>query len=74
MIRAKKQSEGPIVVDLDGPDGNAFVLLGMAQGWAKQLELNYAEIRKDATSGDYEHLLKVLDKHFGKYVIFERTK
>jgi hypothetical protein len=76
MIREKKpkRHNSPIVIDLDGPDGNAFVLLGMAKGWAKQIGFNWDEIRVDATSGDYEHLLKVLDSHFGSFVIFERAK
>jgi len=76
MIRDKKpvRHKSPIVVDLDGPDGNAFVLLGMASKWARQLSLDWPTIREDAMSKDYDHLLKTLDKHFGKYVIFERSK
>ena len=72
MIREKQETQGPIVVDLSGPDGNAFVLLAMASRWAKQLGLDYEQIKKEATSGDYENLLSVLDKYFGDYVIFER--
>ena len=30
MIRNKIENKGPIVIDLTGPDGNAFVLLGKA--------------------------------------------
>ena len=30
----------PIEIDLTGPDGNAFVLLGKAKNLAKQLELD----------------------------------
>ena len=72
MIRKKQESQGPIIIDTTGPDGNAFVLLGMAQRWAKQLELDYKQIRAEATKGDYEHLLNTLDKYFGDYIIFER--
>ena len=72
MIRTKLEQSGPIVVDLTGPNGNAFALLGMARKWAKQLDLDWSEIKAEATSGDYEHLLKTLDEHFGEYVIFER--
>ena len=36
MIR-KKQENKQIVIDLTGPDGNAFVLLGMANDFGKQL-------------------------------------
>ena len=67
----KKIASNP-VVDLTGPDGNAFVLLGMAKGWSKELGLDFAQIQKEATSGDYENLLQVLDNYFGDLVIFER--
>jgi len=69
----KKTGIRKIVIDLDGPDGNAFFLLGKANGWAKQMGLDWEPIQKDATSGDYEHLLQVLDKHFGSVVDFERS-
>ena len=48
---------------LAGKDGNAFFLLGYFQsearrrGWTEE-EIN--EIRKRATSGDYNNLLRVL--------------
>lgn len=71
MIRKKTRDEKP-VIDLTGPDGNAHVLLGYARQWAKQLDLDFAPIRKDMTSGDYEHLLSVLEKYFGDYIILER--
>lgn len=61
-----------IEVDLNGPDGNAFVLLGMAKSWARDLDLDWDEIKSDAMSGDYEYLLSTLDKHFGDYVDFIR--
>ena len=32
------------VINLDGPDGNAFALLGYASQWAKDLELNKDKI------------------------------
>ena len=72
MIRKKQNNEGPLIVDLTGPDGNAFVLLGAAKKWAEQLDLDWKIIRKEATSDDYEHLVKTLDKYFGEYIIFER--
>lgn len=61
-----------IEVDLSGPEGNAFCLLGMAKGWSKDLGLDWKSIQEDAMSGDYGHLLSVLDGHFGEYVDFIR--
>ena len=72
MIRQKQEKPGPIVIDLTGPDGNAFALMGYASNFAKQLGLNKEEIINDMMSSDYEHLLQVFDKHFGSFVILER--
>ena len=72
-IKSKKQL--PIEIDLTGPDGNAFVLLGKAKGFAKQLGMNGVEaeaIVHEMTQGDYEHLLQVFDENFGDFVILER--
>lgn len=68
----RKKQNGPIVIDLTGPQGNAFYLLSMAGTLAKQLGLDEVEIVEEMTSGDYEHLLGVFDNHFGNYVILER--
>ena len=72
MIRKKQKNYGPIVIDLTGPDGNAFVLLGKAKGFAKQLELDSDKIIDEMTQSDYEHLIKTFDKYFGEFVILER--
>jgi hypothetical protein len=70
MIR-EKQNTTP-VIDLTGPQGNAFYLMGTAKQLAKQLELNGAEIVNEMTAGNYEHLITTFDKYFGDYVILER--
>jgi len=72
MIRNKKEKKGPIVIDLTGPDGNAFVLMGYAKNFARQLDLDADVIIKEMKSGDYEHLIKVFDNYFGSFVILER--
>ena len=72
MIRKKQKHTGPIVIDLTGPDGNAFVLLAHAKSLSKQLNMQYGPIADDMMSGDYENLLEVFDKHFGEFVILER--
>lgn len=71
MIK-KKPENGKKEIDLTGPDGNAFVLLGYAKSYAKQLGLDYETINKEMTSGDYENLVNVFDKYFGDYVILYR--
>ena len=72
MIRSKTpQSE--IVIDLTGPQGNAFFLLGYARKLAKQLDFEDVDgLLDDMQSSDYEHLIQVFDEHFGDFVILER--
>jgi hypothetical protein len=70
MIREKQPHTGPIVIDLIGPDGNAFALIGLANRLAKQL--GFKSPADEMMQGDYEHLLEVFDKNFGDYVILER--
>lgn len=67
----EKTNQKP-VIDLTGPDGNAFCLMGFASGYAEQLGLNSKEIIDQMKSGDYENLLQVFEKYFGEYVILER--
>lgn len=70
MIRNKQPR--PLIIDLTGPDGNAFALMGYASRFARQLGIDAKPILDDMTSSDYEHLLEVFDNHFGDYVILER--
>ena len=72
MIRKKQPRKGPIVIDLTGPDGNAYALMAYAKRFATQLGYDHKMIIGKMTSGDYEHLLKVFDSYFGKFVILER--
>lgn len=71
MIKSKGGRKQEI--DLDGPSGNAFVLLGVARDLAKQLGLDWNAISADMRSGDYEHLIQVFDNHFGEYVDLVRS-
>jgi hypothetical protein len=73
MIKSiKDRKPSMIEIDLLGPDGNAFVLLGYAKNLSKQLGINYEKVKSEMTSGDYENLLIVFDKYFGEYVILYR--
>ena len=69
------KARGPIEIDLTGPEGNAFVLLGYAKRYAKQLGKNGVEaeaIVHEMMQGDYENLLDVFDREFGDYVTLYR--
>jgi hypothetical protein len=70
MIKSKRGQ--PLTIDLTGPDGNAFVLMGYARRLAKQLDLDPEKIVADMQSGDYEHLVSVFERHFGHVVTLYR--
>ena len=72
MIRSKKQ-QYEIVIDLTGPQGNAFFLLGYAKKLAKQLDFEDVDgLIDEMQSSDYEHLVQTFDEYFGHFVILER--
>lgn len=71
MIKQKKK-KNVMEIDLTGSNGNAFYLLGTAGSLAKQLGLDSNSIRTEMMSGDYEHLVKTFDKHFGSFVTLYR--
>lgn len=71
MIR-KKSDNQLMIIDLTGPEGNAFSLLARAQTWGRQLGFDENAIIEEMKSGDYENLVSVFDNHFGDYVILER--
>lgn len=71
MIR-NKQSRKEIIIDLTGPDGNAFVLMGYAANFCKQLGLDKDKVIAEMKESDYENLIQVFDKYFGSFVILER--
>lgn len=70
MIKRLDDRKPEIV--LTGPDGNAYCLLGYARQWAKQLGLDPEEIIAEMKDGDYEHLVEVLEKYFGDYIVMYR--
>ena len=70
MIRDRIDSTP--VIDLTGPQGNAFFLLGQAGRYAGQLGLDGDQIITEMKSGNYENLVQVFDRYFGDYVILER--
>ena len=58
-------------LDLTGPQGNAFVLIGMVKQYGHQLGWEEEEIKTiqdEMMSGDYENLVTIFDKHFGELV------
>jgi len=60
------------VIDLTGPEGNAFALMALASRYARDLGLDSDAVIAEMKSSDYENLVQVFDRYFGEYVILER--
>lgn len=71
MVIKRKPQRG-IEIDLTGPQGNAFFLLGTARKLARELGLDVEPILVEMQRGDYEHLVATFDKHFGHIVTLYR--
>jgi len=71
MIK-KKPTNRNLEIDLTGPQGNAFFLIGTARNLAKQLGKDSKEITDKMMCGDYENLVKIFDEEFGSIVTLYR--
>ena len=71
-IKSKSEMPSGITIDLTGPDGNAFALMGYANNFSNQLGLDFNKIQTEMTSGDYENLLEVFEENFGEFVTLYR--
>lgn len=47
-----------------GKDGNAFAILAAARRVAEANDMDWLKIQREAQSGDYDHLLRVMMKYF----------
>ena len=61
-----------IIIDLNGPDGNAFVLLGIAKDLSHQNKFSWDSVYTEMTKSDYEHLIQVMENYFGDQILFLR--
>ena len=70
-----------IQIDLSGPDGNAFALIGLANKIYNEMihydagppmyegELvSWSDIEAEMKGDDYSHLVRTFDKYFGGFV------
>ena len=75
MIKDRKDMRPMIEIDLSGPQGNAFVLLGYANRLGKQIygpeETEF--ILEEMKLSTYEMLILTFDKYFGEVVTLYRN-
>ena len=73
MIRWRNDVD-KLVINLDGPDGNAMVLMAYAKRFARDMGYVSDEAILNLTmDGDYTNLVRTFDKCFGEFVILETT-
>ena len=75
MIKRKEEYRRT-VIDLDGSDGNVFVLLSLAKSFCQKLDWDYskfdAEVKFFADS--YEDVVGLFDSWFGDYCDLETSQ
>jgi hypothetical protein len=72
MITNKRPQKTKIEIDLLGPEGNAFALLGIAKDLCHKTGIEWEPVKNEMTSSDYEWLLQVMDHYFGDFIIMYR--
>lgn len=79
----KKENNPYIEVDLDGPNGNAFYLLGLVKKLNKNIlcmgEDENKKVCESLMTMDYNNLIQYIEDNFGAFVIlksdhFEQSK
>lgn len=72
IVSREEMPKRPIEIDLSGPDGNAYVLMGYARTLGRQLGFSEEKIKaiiKVMMLTNYDGLLATFDEQFGDYVI-----
>ena len=72
--KRKPHKREKTVIDLSGPEGNAFYLMAIVESTYRRSGASDLgqKIIEEMKSGDYEHLLKTFDLYLGDHFILER--
>jgi hypothetical protein len=61
-----------IVINLRGPEGNAFSLLSVAKDLTHINNFDWDNIYNEMTKSDYENLIQVMNNYFGDQIILQK--
>lgn len=67
MTFVKRRSTRP-VIDLDGPEGNVFALIGIGIKWCRDTGDDPKKFAADMKAGTYVDAVKTFDRYFGAHV------
>ena len=56
------------IIDLGGPEGNAFALIAIGRKYARQLGMDSEQVTKDLSNIPYDDLVRKFERLFGEYV------
>ena len=75
MIRPKPPPS-KLVIDLDGPDGNVFQILALAQTYCNQLNWDYDKFDAEVKffANNYEDVIGLFDQWFGAFCDLETSQ
>jgi len=59
-----------IIIDLQGPEGNAFNLLAIAKDLSHSNKFNWDNVYNELTNSDYDNLITVIENYFGDQITF----
>lgn len=72
MVIKLKTTKEELSIDLTGPEGNVFYLMGTARKLAKQLGKDPEDIVNRMKSSDYENAVNVFEEEFGNIITLYR--
>ena len=75
MIR-KSVPQHETGINLEGTDGNAHHLIGIAVGFGRDARMSEESLKSivdEMRSGDYKNLITTFDKYFGGSIVLETT-
>ena len=76
MIKSKSEMPMRVIeIVLTGPEGNAYVLLGYADRWARQLGYSDHDrlcLLDNMKLSTYDMLVEIFDREFGSFVTIWR--
>jgi hypothetical protein len=70
MIVSKSENPKLVLeIDLTGPAGNVFNLIGIGKNMCGQLGIDKDQFTKEMMSSDYENAVNTFEKYFGNFVV-----
>ena len=70
-MAAYRDSQLGVCIDISGPDGNVFAIMGAYKNYARQLKhsrQHQEKIIEEMMSGDYDNVLDIFERELGTVI------